>query len=218
MERIQPAAPRAAVDPRSRKSRSAWNGVLLLALLLPAVPALQSCGQRNGAETSAKPEIDPLEDSLGALDREIEELKRRKRELDQEMEELKMSARWEVKDAERLAIAELYNDEATTTPPGLVAALNRHRETQSTLPNPVMEFREQRGRTVYVSLRHGERLTQQMGSAGAAQYLAEATFTLTSLPGVDSVDFEFPEGDHARPGAYTRGSWAGVFKWEEPAE
>lgn len=218
MERIPPDAVRAAADLRIRKNRFVPKGVLLLALLVPAVPALQSCGQRNGAETSAKPDIDPLEDSLGALDREIEELKRRKRELDQEMKELKMSARWEVKEGERLVIAELYNDAAITTPPGLVAALNAHRETQSTLPNPVMEFREQRGRTVYVRLRHGERLTQQMGSAGAAQYLAEATFTLTSLPDVDSVDFEFPEGDHARPGAYTRGSWGGTFKWEEPSE
>lgn len=56
----------------------------------------------------------------------------------------------------------------------------------------------------YVKIEDSNYLTQQMGSAGAESYLAEVTFSLTSLKGITSVNFEFPEGDHASPGTYTR--------------
>jgi hypothetical protein len=47
-------------------------------------------------------------------------------------------------------------------------------------------------------------LTQDRGSSGAQDYLAEVTFTLTENPGIKSVNFIFQAGDHAMPGTYSR--------------
>lgn len=47
-------------------------------------------------------------------------------------------------------------------------------------------------------------LTQSIGSAGANNYLAEATFAFTELDSVEVVNFNFEPGDHAMPGPYTR--------------
>lgn len=47
-------------------------------------------------------------------------------------------------------------------------------------------------------------LTQNIGSAGANNYLAEATYAFTSLDSVKVVNFIFEPGDHAMPGSYDR--------------
>ena len=47
-------------------------------------------------------------------------------------------------------------------------------------------------------------LTQSIGSAGANNYLAEATFAFTTIDSVKVVNFKFEPGDHAMPGPYTR--------------
>lgn len=61
--------------------------------------------------------------------------------------------------------------------------------------------------TVFVRIYDANNLTQRMGSTGAFGYLAEATFSLTELPGINLVHFEFEEGDHASPGLYKRDSF-----------
>jgi hypothetical protein len=43
-----------------------------------------------------------------------------------------------------------------------------------------------------------------MGSAGAAEFLATATLTLTEYDNDKFVDFNFETGDHANPGMYSR--------------
>ncbi|MBN1378145.1 MAG: twin transmembrane helix small protein [Gammaproteobacteria bacterium] len=47
-------------------------------------------------------------------------------------------------------------------------------------------------------------LTQSMGTTGAYQFLARATYILTEYKNIHSIDFVFIEGDHARPGIYKR--------------
>jgi len=59
----------------------------------------------------------------------------------------------------------------------------------------------------HVEIINAEYLTQRMGTSGAQNYLAAATYSLTEMPGVRRVDFIFPEGDHAAPGVYTRESF-----------
>jgi spore germination protein GerM len=68
---------------------------------------------------------------------------------------------------------------------------------------------------VKIEVINAEHLTQRMGSTGAEVYLAEAVFTLTECPGITSVRFAFEEGDHARPGAYSRANFMGNFKVAE---
>jgi hypothetical protein len=58
--------------------------------------------------------------------------------------------------------------------------------------------------TIFVAIPFSNVLTQQMGTTGAIQYLSVATFTLTELPGIKYVHFNFEEGDHASPGTYSR--------------
>jgi len=63
--------------------------------------------------------------------------------------------------------------------------------------------------TVVVEIANDKYLTETMGSSGAQDYLAMATYTLTESPGIRSVEFVFPPGEHAMPGVYSRESFSG---------
>lgn len=71
-------------------------------------------------------------------------------------------------------------------------------------PQIILSWDKLQGNTAFVNIADATYLTQQSGSEGAEAYLAEATYSLTELPGITTVQFSFKEGDHARPGAYTR--------------
>lgn len=61
--------------------------------------------------------------------------------------------------------------------------------------------------TAFISIPDSEVLTQQMGSAGAMNYLISTTYSFTELIGINHVSFDFEEGDHGVPGVYDRNSW-----------
>jgi hypothetical protein len=65
-----------------------------------------------------------------------------------------------------------------------------------------------RNHTAFVRVLEANRLTQGLGSVGAKEYLAQVTFSLTSVAGIEYVSFEFEEGDHAAPGTYSRERFA----------
>ena len=69
-----------------------------------------------------------------------------------------------------------------------------------------------REHTAFVKILDSDRLTQGLGSSGAQEYLAQVTFSLTSVPGIHSVDFNFEEGDHAAPGTYDRERFVEMLK------
>jgi len=58
--------------------------------------------------------------------------------------------------------------------------------------------------TVYVKIPDSKKLTEEMGSTGAEEYMASATYTLTELKNIKYVNFAMKEGDHAGPGVFTR--------------
>lgn len=58
--------------------------------------------------------------------------------------------------------------------------------------------------TVFLKIDDADFLTQQMGSAGASVYLAGLVYNITELPGIQYVNINFEEGDHAQPGTFTR--------------
>lgn len=72
------------------------------------------------------------------------------------------------------------------------------------LPVPQLVYEKMEGDTLYVKLENAEYVTQRMGSTGAGAFMALCTFTLTEIEGVKQVYFDFEEGDHARPGKYSR--------------
>lgn len=61
--------------------------------------------------------------------------------------------------------------------------------------------------TIYVTIPDSEKLTQQLGSTGAYNYIATAVYNLTELKDVKYVNFDFKEGDHAVPGVFSRGNF-----------
>jgi hypothetical protein len=77
-------------------------------------------------------------------------------------------------------------------------------------PNILMEKLQQKGDTLFVRIPDATALTQEMGTMGANIYLAEGTYSLTNIPGIRVVFFDFAEGDHAVPGAYTRDSFKDI--------
>lgn len=73
---------------------------------------------------------------------------------------------------------------------------------QSRLPRAILQKIE--GDTAFVHIEDEQRLTQEMGSTGATAYLQAVTYTLTSVPAIRQVAFDFQAGDHALPGIYSR--------------
>jgi hypothetical protein len=100
----------------------------------------------------------------------------------------------------------------------LVSALNRAMEkselsrvsgdhVQSEFPKITLQKIEPP--TVVVEIVNDKYLSEAMGSSGAQDYLAMATYTLTENPGIRSVEFVFEPGEHAMPGVYSRESFSG---------
>ncbi len=58
--------------------------------------------------------------------------------------------------------------------------------------------------TIYVSIPDSRYLTENIGSTGAENYMATATFSLTEMKGIKFVNYKFKGGDHASPGVYSR--------------
>jgi hypothetical protein len=58
--------------------------------------------------------------------------------------------------------------------------------------------------TIYVTIPDSKKLTQEMGSTGAYNYMAASVYNLTELKNVKYVNFDFKEGDHAGPGVFSR--------------
>jgi hypothetical protein len=85
------------------------------------------------------------------------------------------------------------------------AASLQDNESKLELPKLLIQGHEHT--TIRVQVENSGYLTQRMGSAGAQDFLAAATFTMTECPVITAVDFNFPQGDHAAPGIYTRMSF-----------
>lgn len=58
--------------------------------------------------------------------------------------------------------------------------------------------------TLYAKIPDSDKLTQQLGSTGAYNYLASVVYNLTELNNVKYINLDFKEGDHAMPGVFNR--------------
>jgi hypothetical protein len=83
------------------------------------------------------------------------------------------------------------------------------REGETALELPRLQLDKLENEVAEVVVVNSDYLTQRMGSAGAQDYLAAATYTLTECPTVQRVSFLFPAGEHAVPGVYGRASFEG---------
>ncbi|MBL0358050.1 MAG: hypothetical protein IPP72_14790 [Chitinophagaceae bacterium] len=74
----------------------------------------------------------------------------------------------------------------------------------STYPEIQLAMVKTSGDTIFLKIDKSNYLTKQIGSTGAEAYLAEVTYNLTELSGINCVDIRFKQGDHAEPGTYAR--------------
>ena len=106
---------------------------------------------------------------------------------------------WESGRSKRPIPSEIVRD---ATPMDLLTKLNqtfmRSKSPEATLLKVVNE-------TAYIKIDEDEKLTQRMGSFGAASYINSIVFTLYSIEEIKCVDLEFKPGDHAVPRRYCPG-------------
>lgn len=74
-------------------------------------------------------------------------------------------------------------------------------------PEIKLKYLKSSNDSIFLKVEKSNYLTRQMGSTGAEAYLAEVTYNLTEVKGVNYVDIRFREGDHASPGTYSRTSF-----------
>jgi len=95
----------------------------------------------------------------------------------------------------------------------LIQALNKSKKDPETFRTPLvkeptgppkLKLKNIKDQVVNIEVINAEYLTQRMGSTGAEEFLAVATFTLTEYNNIKFVNFIFEEGDHAVPGLYSR--------------
>lgn len=114
---------------------------------------------------------------------------------------------WSVEINDSTHLMEIRKDPAADMtnlgPNDIVDALNLK------YPKIKLVWEKQEGEKAFVRIDDAAFLTQASGTEGAQAYLAEVTYSLTELPGIGIVQFSFKEGDHARPGTYTRASFEG---------
>lgn len=77
-------------------------------------------------------------------------------------------------------------------------------------PDILIQFTNISSDTLNVSILQSEKLTQQMGTSGAAQYFATACVNLFEAHNINYIHFDFKEGDHAKPGIFSRQQFADI--------
>ena len=80
----------------------------------------------------------------------------------------------------------------------LIAGLNEM------YPKVKLEKVKQSNDTLYTQIKEADVLTEQMGSAGSEQYIAQAILNLTSAKGIKYVRIDFEEGSHAMPDVWSK--------------
>lgn len=63
--------------------------------------------------------------------------------------------------------------------------------------------------TLYTEIKNAAYLTNQMGSAGSENYIAQVVLNLTAVQGIKYVRIDFEEGSHASPDVWSRQAFAG---------
>ena len=92
----------------------------------------------------------------------------------------------------------------TPVPTDSLTVTNMIERMNEAYPEIKLKYARVSNDTIFLKIDKSTYLTQQMGSSGAEAYLAEVTFNLTEVKGINNVDFRFKAGDHATPDTYSR--------------
>lgn len=91
----------------------------------------------------------------------------------------------------------------------LVAAFN---ERNAGSMNPALRLISMDDAVARVGVSDDAQLGERMGSTGSEMFVSTMTYTLTSLPRIDSVYLDIQPGSHAGPGYYSRRSWLDLIE------
>ncbi len=112
-------------------------------------------------------------------------------------------------------------DKIKNDPYKLINALNKSENDPETFRTPEdkeptdppkLKLRDIKEQVVNVEVINDKYLTQRMGSTGAEEFIAVATFTLTEYDNIKFINFIFEGGDHAVPGIYSREHFLKTWK------
>ncbi|MDB5201402.1 MAG: hypothetical protein JWQ27_811 [Ferruginibacter sp.] len=92
--------------------------------------------------------------------------------------------------------------QATLNANQVVTALN------TAYPEIKLELRSISHDTIFTQIKDAEYFTNQMGSSGAAFYLAQAVLNLAEVKGINRVKIDFERGSHASPGVWGKEAFA----------
>ncbi|MFT3948965.1 MAG: hypothetical protein QM763_18520 [Agriterribacter sp.] len=93
----------------------------------------------------------------------------------------------------------VYKDSSDITEPqSVVNGVN------AIYPDIHLLFVKQSNDTVYAKIDSAYAFTNDMGTAGAAEYLSTVVVNLTTLNNVNFVNLDFPRGSHASPGVFSK--------------
>jgi len=179
-------------------TRTSWSTILLITALAAGCRA---------APTPAPTYTDQPTDQSWAeaetLGYQVEELERRNAELETWTDQLAEGygpGVWYF-NPNGTAYPLFHHNPTDPSLEGIAAELNQML-SEEVAPQIILDGVE--GSTVQIRLSDDAALTQRLGSSGAQAYLQVVLYSLTSLPEIDCVDFDFLEGDHAQPGLYCR--------------
>ncbi len=88
------------------------------------------------------------------------------------------------------------------TPEELMTKLNQRFQSTNSPEATLVEVKD---RIAFIKIVQDRKLTQEMGTFGASAYINSIVFTLYSVGGINCVNVDFKEGDHAFPGTYCPG-------------
>ncbi len=88
----------------------------------------------------------------------------------------------------------------TNSPEELIDKLNENLSKY----DPEIVYQKFTAGILQITLSPESKYSEQMGTAGANQYLVELIFTLTELSEVQFVQLNIDEGSHGKPGRFTR--------------
>jgi hypothetical protein len=88
------------------------------------------------------------------------------------------------------------------TPKDLIVKLNRIFKRAHSPEATLVKVED---KTAFVKIREDLKLTQEMGTTGAANYINSIVYTLFSVKGIQCVTLDFKAGDHAVPGTFCPG-------------
>ncbi len=105
---------------------------------------------------------------------------------------------WTVDDYNKVK-TQVYSDSiGITDPQSVVNGIN------SIYKDIPLVFVKQSNDTVYAKVDNALTFANDMGSSGAAEYLSTVVVNLTTLKNVNFVNLDFPRGDHASPGVFSK--------------